>query len=516
MADELNTEEPSIADTAMSDLAKGRVLLEAHINRLMSSLNSRQNQTFDPVWLRAAQGFLTPTKTGGFGESLGNVAGGVAEEQSKQKANEQSNLEAQFKLSQLKYGMDKENAQQDFLSHYGEPNATRKIPVVNNVQQPVPPQEGATVPNFETQPQEQQYKDEKYYDPHIDLKRAVQTGVLPYEKYLELTTKDKDKFKLLSDAEAKAAGFDVTGGRKWKITANGPEIVPGSKPEADTSDFALSKAMDKLDSLKKNNIDGVNNSQIRTLENYIQKESTRPPKEAQPVDEESVQSTIEMIGTGQMQMPSISRSTPFWQSVVKGLHEQYPDFHAVDFNTVKQNEVAFTKGKQGDIVRSLNVTINHADTFRDLIKNINNTNLPVWNSLANEFQKQTGQSAPTNFDAMKGVLADEMAKGILGSAGALADRQSFAANLNKASSPKQLNEALDTYVKALGGQLAGMAKQYHAGTNKNDFADRFLYDRTIGAIPEASMLITESIKSKKPVISSDDEDLIKKHLKKKS
>jgi len=31
----------------------------------------------DPVWLAAAQGFLSPTKTGGFGESIANAAGAV-------------------------------------------------------------------------------------------------------------------------------------------------------------------------------------------------------------------------------------------------------------------------------------------------------------------------------------------------------------------------------------------------------------------------------------------------------
>ena len=514
--DSIINEPSGIEDKAKSDLANGRLMLEQKLNQLSIGLENRKKQMFDPMMLRAAQGFFAPTKTGRFTESLGNVAGGVAEEQAKKQAQDQADLEAQFKIEQLKYGMNKEDAQRNFMEHYGEPNATRKIPVANNVQIPVPPQDGDTAPNFKTQPQEQTFTEEKYYDPSIELKRAVQSGVLPYEKYLELMNRDKkEKGKTLSDEEAKDMGFDTSSGRKWNLNPNGTvNIVSGTEPKEDTSDFALSKAMNKLDSLKKTNINGINNSQIRILENYIEKESTRPPKEIQPVDGESVQSTVEMIGTGQILMPSISKSTPFSQAVIKGLHEQYPEFHAVDYNTVKQNEVAFTKGKQGDIVRSLNVTINHADTFRDLIKNLNNTNLPIWNSIANEYQKQTGQSAPVSFEAMKGVLADELAKGILGSAGALADRQSFAANLNKSSSPKQLNEALDTYVRALGGQLSGLAKQYHAGTNKNDFADRFLYDRTIGAIPEAATLINESIKSKKQVISSDEEALIKKHLTK--
>ena len=42
----------------------------------------RQNRLIDPVYLAMAQGFLAPTKTGSFGESLGNVAAAVGPAQS--------------------------------------------------------------------------------------------------------------------------------------------------------------------------------------------------------------------------------------------------------------------------------------------------------------------------------------------------------------------------------------------------------------------------------------------------
>ena len=46
--------------------------------RLDDMLSQRENRLFDPVMLAMSQGFLAPTKTGSFGESLGNVAGAVA------------------------------------------------------------------------------------------------------------------------------------------------------------------------------------------------------------------------------------------------------------------------------------------------------------------------------------------------------------------------------------------------------------------------------------------------------
>ena len=124
MADELDLNTPQaeapesvdIATKATSDLARGRILLEAQINKLMASLDKRKNQAFDPVWLRAAQGFLAPTKTGRFGESLGNVAGGVAEEQAKQQAQDEQVGKMQLELGQKMYDLKRQSAAQDMLS----------------------------------------------------------------------------------------------------------------------------------------------------------------------------------------------------------------------------------------------------------------------------------------------------------------------------------------------------------------------------------------------------------------
>ena len=53
------------------------------LNELMERLDSRKNRLFDPTLLAMAQGFLTPGRTGSFGEALGNVAQrvGTAEQQ---------------------------------------------------------------------------------------------------------------------------------------------------------------------------------------------------------------------------------------------------------------------------------------------------------------------------------------------------------------------------------------------------------------------------------------------------
>jgi hypothetical protein len=70
---------------------------------LMDSLVNRQ-QLFDPTLLAMAQGFLSPTKTGSFGESLGNVASAVAPVQ---QAEEQRARE----IAKMRFDMAQQNLQ---------------------------------------------------------------------------------------------------------------------------------------------------------------------------------------------------------------------------------------------------------------------------------------------------------------------------------------------------------------------------------------------------------------------
>ena len=84
---------PAVAYVPGTDAATveaNRVYQEA-LRKLNESLDLRKNRTFDPMLLAAAQGFLAPTKTGSFMESLGRVAGAVGEAQEKSIADSPGN-----------------------------------------------------------------------------------------------------------------------------------------------------------------------------------------------------------------------------------------------------------------------------------------------------------------------------------------------------------------------------------------------------------------------------------------
>ena len=63
-----------LKETIVDDLGDQREAMNSALLRMRESLDVRKNRLFDPVLMQTAAGFLKPTKTGSFGESLGYAA----------------------------------------------------------------------------------------------------------------------------------------------------------------------------------------------------------------------------------------------------------------------------------------------------------------------------------------------------------------------------------------------------------------------------------------------------------
>lgn len=75
---------------------------------LMDSLVNRK-QLFDPTLLAMAQGFLSPTKTGSFGEALGNVAAQVAPVQQQEEKRAQDIAKMRFDMAQQNFMLNRKD-----------------------------------------------------------------------------------------------------------------------------------------------------------------------------------------------------------------------------------------------------------------------------------------------------------------------------------------------------------------------------------------------------------------------
>lgn len=81
---------------------------EAALERLSKALESRGGGMFDPQMLAMAEGFLAPTRSGSFGESLGNAANRVRLAQEAQGKQEYENAQAQLGLIQQKAAIEQQ------------------------------------------------------------------------------------------------------------------------------------------------------------------------------------------------------------------------------------------------------------------------------------------------------------------------------------------------------------------------------------------------------------------------
>jgi len=110
---EVPVEEDFLA-RAMRNKREQEAALNAQIESLKKSLDSRMTPPFDTSLMAAASGFLRPTKTGGFGESAGYAAEAYAAESEKEFARQQQIQKEKLALAEKQSAL----AQQALLNDY--------------------------------------------------------------------------------------------------------------------------------------------------------------------------------------------------------------------------------------------------------------------------------------------------------------------------------------------------------------------------------------------------------------
>jgi len=177
---------------------------------------------------------------------------------------------------------------------------------------------------------------------------------------------------------------------------------------------------------------------------------------------------------------SPGRNTVRGDSLMQLVNMVDPTYDATQFKTKQGIETAFTSGRLGNTLRSLNVVQDHLDVFKDTAKALGNDNIQFTNAMGNQIARWTGEPAPTDFAAVRNVVADELTKAILGTAGALGDRTEMRNEVSAAASPKQLAGVVGKWQKLITGQVKGLQDQYTSGGGTNA-AVKTLFTRAAAA-----------------------------------
>lgn len=216
---------------------------------------------------------------------------------------------------------------------------------------------------------------------------------------------------------------------------------------------------------------------------------TKRHHQATEGDPTTIEETAQAIARGDLApLSGFALARPMGQQIMSRVTAINPNFNPTAFSTRQKTEDAFAKGKEAQSVRSFSVSISHLHTLEGLADALQNKDTQAINRIGNTFATQTGNPAPTNFEAAKKIVADEIVKAIVGSGGGVTDREEAAKTISAASSPAQLKGVISTYKELMRGQLDGLRRQYQAGGGKKDFDKEFLSEeaRSVAKGPAAA------------------------------
>jgi hypothetical protein len=215
-------------------------------------------------------------------------------------------------------------------------------------------------------------------------------------------------------------------------------------------------------------------SGIRVDNAHIGELNARTEQIKSGANPENIENVAQGIANGTLPpLSSVAMLRPAGVAIMNRVKELNPNYRAQDYGTGAKAEKDFATGKNGNSVRSFNTAIEHLDTLSGLADALNNGNVQLINKYGNLIAEKTGNPAPTNFDAAKKIVADEVVKAIVGSGGGVHDREEAARVIKSASSPAQLKSVISTYQELMNGQLHGLRNQYKATTGREDF-DKYL------------------------------------------
>lgn len=205
-------------------------------------------------------------------------------------------------------------------------------------------------------------------------------------------------------------------------------------------------------------------------------------KTLSPVD----QAHVKALNEGREPFPTakMMASNPYYERLADAVAQYNPDFDATAFSTRKNANIAFTTGIQGRQLLAFGSAVKHLETLGGLIDALKNKDTIQLNRLNNLWEKQTGQTAVTNFEAAKGIIAKEIMKAIVTGGGGVEERQELSRLMDAAKSPEQLRGVVDTYYELMKVQKENLIIQRDAaGLSRSSLPDYTKHSADEGKTP---------------------------------
>jgi hypothetical protein len=173
---------------------------------------------------------------------------------------------------------------------------------------------------------------------------------------------------------------------------------------------------------------------------------------------------------------------PRGQAIMARVMEMNPNYDAGDYAAKNGALKAFATGKEGATLRSLNTAHEHLGTLGNVAQALENGDTQLLNKAGNAWLQQTGSNAPTDFDAVKGIVAKEVVKAIVAGGGGVGEREEVEKLMDKANSPAQLQGVIQHFQELMDAQRSGLMDQYERTTGRKA-GDQFSPSKRPAAAP---------------------------------
>ena len=179
---------------------------------------------------------------------------------------------------------------------------------------------------------------------------------------------------------------------------------------------------------------------------------------------------VKALSEGRRAFPTgAALRSPQMQELVAAAAQYDPTLDAANAATRVATRKDFTSGVSARNKTSINTAIGHLVSLARAARDLNNTDLQSYNSVANWLSNETGDPRVNNFNIKRDAVATELAKVFKGTGGApaLAEIHDWQSRIDAAQSPDQLREAVLSGVDLLNSRLDALNQQYVTGMGKS-------------------------------------------------
>jgi hypothetical protein len=155
--------------------------------------------------------------------------------------------------------------------------------------------------------------------------------------------------------------------------------------------------------------------------------------------------------------------TPWGHDVMSQVLKLNPRYDEAQWISRTSGARALASGQLGNTLQSMSTVADHIGTLSELAEALKNKDSRTLNRLQNVLGTEFGWTGTVDFNAGKQIVADEIAKAVIGGRNAERDREGLQASLDAANTPEQLASVIDTFETLIGGQFGSLHRRIVQG-----------------------------------------------------